>query len=89
MTQYELIVLGSGRRVTRRDPGGQARRRVAIVERLACVGGVCINRGTIPSKSCVRRCCTSRASSSGGLYGHSYRVKQTITIQDLMFRCTT
>ena len=49
---YDLLVIGSG-------PGGQKAaiqaaklgRRVAVVERRDMVGGVCINTGTIPSKT--------------------------------------
>lgn len=52
MASYELVVIGSG-------PAGhhaavqaaKLGRRVAIIERLSCVGGVCINTGTIPSKT--------------------------------------
>src|SRR6266487_1687046 len=49
---YDLLVIGSG-------PAGQRAaiqaaklgKRVAIVERKAVVGGMCINTGTIPSKT--------------------------------------
>jgi NAD(P) transhydrogenase len=52
MQQYDLVVLGSG-------PGGQraaiqaakAGKRVAVVEKLMILGGVCFNTGTIPSKT--------------------------------------
>src|SRR5580704_325142 len=52
MQQYDLVVIGSG-------PGGQrasiqaakSGKRVAVVEKHATVGGVCINTGTIPSKT--------------------------------------
>jgi len=52
MHQFDLIVVGSG-------PGGQRaatqaaklRKRVAICEMRREVGGVCINTGTIPSKT--------------------------------------
>lgn len=52
MQPYDLIVIGSG-------PGGQraaiqgvkAGKRVAVVEKQAAIGGVCINTGTIPSKT--------------------------------------
>src|ERR1700693_34808 len=88
MTEYELIVIGSG-------PAGhhaaiqaaKLGRRVALVERLSCVGGVCINTGTIPSKTLREAVLYLSGFQQRGLYGHSYRVKQTITIQDLMFRC--
>jgi NAD(P) transhydrogenase len=60
---------------------------VAIIERLRCVGGVCIKTGTIPSKTLREAVLYLSGFQQRGLYGHSYRVKQTITIQDLMFRC--
>ncbi len=49
---YDLLVIGSG-------PGGQRAsvaaaklgKRVAVVDRRGMVGGVCINTGTIPSKT--------------------------------------
>jgi NAD(P) transhydrogenase len=49
---YDLLVIGSG-------PGGQKAaiaaakldRRVAVVERPDMLGGVCVNTGTIPSKT--------------------------------------
>ena len=52
MYDYDVLVLGSG-------PGGQKAaiaaaklgRRAAVVERKTMVGGVCINTGTIPSKT--------------------------------------
>jgi NAD(P) transhydrogenase len=88
MAEYELVVIGSG-------PAGhhaaiqaaKLGRRVAIVERLACVGGVCINTGTIPSKTLREAVLYLSGFQQRGLYGHSYRVKQSITIHDLMFRC--
>ena len=52
MHDFDLVVIGSG-------PGGQKAaiaaakldRDVAIVERPAMLGGVCLNTGTIPSKT--------------------------------------
>jgi len=88
MTSYELVVIGSG-------PAGhhaaiqaaKLGRRAAIIERLSCVGGVCVNTGTIPSKTLREAVLYLSGFRQRGLYGHSYRVKQSITIQDLMFRC--
>src|SRR5882672_12053292 len=87
-SEYELVVIGSG-------PAGhhaaiqaaKLGRRAAIVERLSCVGGVCINTGTIPSKTLREAVLYLSGFQQRGLYGYSYRVKQIITIQDLMFRC--
>ena len=88
MTSYEIVVIGTG-------PAGhhaaiqaaKLGRSVAIIERLRCVGGVCINTGTIPSKTLREAVLYLSGFQQRGLYGHSYRVKQSITIRDLMFRC--
>src|SRR5690242_15804885 len=86
-THYELVVLGSG-------PGGQKAaiaaaklgHRAAIVERKHMVGGVCINTGTIPSKTLREAVLYLTGMSMRELYGASYRVKQDITVQDLLAR---
>ncbi|MBI1847754.1 MAG: Si-specific NAD(P)(+) transhydrogenase [Candidatus Rokubacteria bacterium] len=86
--RYDLIVIGSG-------PAGhhaaiQAAKlgnRVAIVERRMEVGGVCLNTGTIPSKTLREAVLYLSGYRQRGLYGQAYRTKQTITMQDLMFRC--
>jgi NAD(P) transhydrogenase len=85
--RYDLIVLGSG-------PAGQRaavaaakmRKRVAVVEARAVVGGVCINTGTIPSKTMREAVMHLSGYSYRSLYGVNYRVKQKITMDDLAFR---
>src|SRR6266511_2526182 len=87
MYEYDLLVIGSG-------PGGQKAaiaaaklgRRAAIVERTDMVGGVCINTGTIPSKTLREAIIYLTGLSQRELYGQSYRVKQDITVQDLSAR---
>ena len=84
---YDLVVIGSG-------PGGQKaaiqaaklEKRVALVERKAVVGGVCINTGTIPSKTLREAVMYLSGYRERGFYGSSYTVKQNITIEDLLFR---
>jgi NAD(P) transhydrogenase len=84
---YDLIVLGSG-------PGGQKAaiaaaklgKRVAIVDKHEMVGGVCVNTGTIPSKTLREAVLYLTGMSQRELYGASYRVKQDITITDLLAR---
>src|SRR5215468_7994319 len=84
---YDLLVIGSG-------PAGQRAaiqaakldKRVAIVERKTVVGGVCINTGTIPSKTLREAVLHLSGYRERGLYGASYTVKQNITISDLLFR---
>ena len=84
---YDLVVIGSG-------PGGQKAaiaaaklgRRVAVVERRGMVGGVCTQTGTIPSKTLREAVLYLTGYAMRGLYGESYRVKQDITVQDLLSR---
>jgi NAD(P) transhydrogenase len=87
MDSYDMIVIGSG-------PAGQKAaiaaaklgRRAAIVERRDMVGGVCINTGTIPSKTLREAVLYLTGLNQRELYGQSYRVKQEITITDLSAR---
>jgi NAD(P) transhydrogenase len=86
---YDLLVLGSG-------PGGQKAaiaaaklgKRAAIVERRHMVGGVCINTGTIPSKTLREAVLYLTGMNMRDLYGQNYRVKEDITVQDLLARTT-
>jgi NAD(P) transhydrogenase len=83
---YELLVIGSG-------PAGQKAaiqaaklgRRVAIVERRQ-LGGVSVNRGTIPSKTLREAVLYLTGLSQRAVYGESYRVKEEITVEDLSLR---
>ncbi|MFG2088497.1 MULTISPECIES: Si-specific NAD(P)(+) transhydrogenase [unclassified Spirillospora] len=87
MTDYDLLVLGSG-------PGGQRAaiaaaklgRKVAIVDRRDMIGGVCINTGTIPSKTLREAVLYLTGLNQRELYGQSYRVKDDITVTDLGMR---
>jgi NAD(P) transhydrogenase len=84
---YDMLVIGSG-------PAGQraaiqaakVNKRVALVERKAVIGGVCINTGTIPSKTLREAVLYLSGYRQHGLYGASYSVKQNITMEDLLFR---
>ena len=87
MGDYDLLVIGCG-------PGGQKAgiaaaklgRRAAVVESRDVVGGVCVNTGTIPSKSLREAVLYLTGMSQRDLYGQSYRVKEDITIEDLSRR---
>ena len=84
---FDLLVIGSG-------PAGQKaaiqaaklHRRVAIVEQQRTVGGVCINSGTIPSKTLREAVLFLTGMTQRSMYGDSYRVKDDVTIADLFFR---
>lgn len=88
MEQFDVLVIGSG-------PAGhhaaiqaaKVGRKVAICERRDVVGGVCINTGTIPSKTFREAVLYLIGYQQRGLYGPAYRVKAEITIDDLLFRC--
>jgi NAD(P) transhydrogenase len=85
--EYDLVVIGSGPAGQRAAiQGAKLGKRVAIVERKAVVGGVCINTGTIPSKTLREAVLHLSGYRERGLYGMSYTVKQHITIDDLLFR---
>ncbi|MCP4582906.1 MAG: Si-specific NAD(P)(+) transhydrogenase [candidate division Zixibacteria bacterium] len=85
---YDLIVIGSG-------PSGQKaaiaaakfNKKVAIIERKMEIGGVCINTGTIPSKTIREVVIRLTGITERAFYGQSYRVKERITIDDLLARC--
>src|SRR5512145_1114690 len=84
---YDLLVIGSGPAGQRAAiQGAKLDKRVAIVERKAVVGGVCINTGTIPSKTLREAVLHLSGYREKGLYGASYTVKQNITMDDLLFR---
>jgi NAD(P) transhydrogenase len=84
---YDLFVLGSG-------PAGQRAaiqaaklgKRAAVAEHRATVGGVCINTGTIPSKTLREAVLHLSGYRERSIYGASYTVKHDITMSDLLFR---
>ena len=84
---YDLVVIGSG-------PAGQRAavaaakmgKRVAVVEARQVVGGVCVNTGTIPSKTMREAVLHLSGYNYRSIYGVNYRVKEKITMADLAFR---
>jgi NAD(P) transhydrogenase len=87
MQPYDLIVIGSG-------PGGQraaiqgakAGKRVAIVEKQSAIGGVCINTGTIPSKTMREAVLHLSGFYSKNFFGANRAATENITMADLNFR---
>jgi NAD(P) transhydrogenase len=87
MYDYDVLVLGSG-------PGGQKAaiataklgKRAGVIERRDMIGGVCINTGTIPSKTLREAVLYLTGLSQREMYGQSYRVKEDITVTDLLSR---
>jgi NAD(P) transhydrogenase len=84
---FDCLVIGSG-------PAGQRAaiqaaklgRQAIVIEQREVVGGVCINTGTIPSKTLREAVLHLSGHRERGIYGASYQVKQNITMPDLQFR---
>src|SRR5271167_208673 len=84
---YDLIVIGSG-------PAGQKaaicaakmRKKVAVIERKRSIGGVCVNTGTIPSKTFREAVLYLSGLRQRSFYGRGYAVKDQIAMHDLVFR---
>jgi NAD(P) transhydrogenase len=82
----DLLVIGSG-------PAGQKAaiqaaklgRRVAIVEREE-IGGASANTGTIPSKTARAAIVELTGLTQRAVYGDTYRIKSTVTIEDVLWR---
>ena len=80
---YDLLVVGSG-------PGGQRAaiaaaklgHSVAIVDRRQMLGGVCINTGTIPSKTLREAVLYLTGMHQRELYGASYRATNKLRALD-------
>ena len=87
MKRYDVLVIGSG-------PSGhhaaiqaaKLGKKTAIIEKKQMVGGVCLNTGTIPSKTLREAVIYLTGLRQRTLYGSSYSVKHDITIEDLRFR---
>jgi NAD(P) transhydrogenase len=87
MQPYDLIVIGSG-------PGGQraaiqgakAGKRVAVIEKGAAVGGVCINTGTIPSKTMREAVLHLSGFYDKNFCRANHSSEAEITMADLNFR---
>src|ERR1700691_5425155 len=84
---YDLIVVGSG-------PAGQKaaicaaklRKKVAVIERKRTIGGVCVHTGTIPSKTFREAILYLSGLRQPTFYGRGYSLKETISMEDLVFR---
>lgn len=84
---YDLIVVGSG-------PAGQKaaicaaklRKKAAVVERKRTIGGVCVHTGTIPSKTFREAILYLSGLRQRSFYGRGYALKESISMEDLVFR---
>ena len=87
MEKYDFVVIGSG-------PAGQRAaiqaaklgRSVLLVEQHFLIGGACVHTGTIPSKTLREAVLYLSGWRQRGFYGRSYRVKERVTVEDLVQR---
>ncbi len=87
MKDVDLLVIGSGPSGQKAAiAGAKLGRRVAIIDRSDMVGGVCINTGTIPSKTLREAVLFLTGLAQRELYGQNYRTKDDITMADLSAR---
>lgn len=85
--EYDLIVIGSG-------PAGQKAaiqssklgKRVALVDDGAWLGGICLNTGTIPSKTLREAILYLSGFKQRFFYGKSYTAKENWNFSDLTYR---
>ncbi|MBV9746941.1 MAG: Si-specific NAD(P)(+) transhydrogenase [Acidobacteriia bacterium] len=87
MQKYDMIVIGSGPAGQRAAvQGAKCGQRVAVVEQRSIVGGVCVNTGTIPSKTMREAVLHLSGYYSQGIYGSNFRIKERVTVSDLGMR---
>ncbi len=85
--RYDLAVIGSG-------PAGQKGaiaaaklgRRVAVIDGRATIGGVCLKKGTIPSKTLREAVLYLTGFRQRAFYGEDYRLQGRIRREDLALR---
>src|SRR5213082_526537 len=86
MRHFDCIVIGTG-------PAGQKAaiqaaklgKTVVLIEKSNALGGAAINTGTIPSKALREAVLHLTGAAKRGLFGESSRIKQKITIADLIY----
>ncbi|MBU1652041.1 Si-specific NAD(P)(+) transhydrogenase [bacterium] len=86
MKQYDLLVIGSG-------PAGEKaavqaaklKKRVVCVEKGRMVGGVCVNTGTLPSKTLRETVLHYARLKRRRVYGIQVAIRDDISIPELMY----
>jgi NAD(P) transhydrogenase len=87
VSRYDLVVIGGG-------PAGEKGaaqaayfgKRVALIEATPHLGGAGVNTGTIPSKTLRETALYFSGLNQRGLYGTDYSLKDSLEIQDFMYR---
>ncbi|MBZ9815405.1 Si-specific NAD(P)(+) transhydrogenase [Mesorhizobium sp. CA7] len=84
---YDMLVIGSGPSGRRAAvQSAKLGKSVLVVDRGRRLGGVSVHTGTIPSKTLRETVLNLSGWRERGFYGRGYRVKQDISISDLVDR---
>ncbi|MCO5065727.1 MAG: Si-specific NAD(P)(+) transhydrogenase [Rhizobiaceae bacterium] len=87
MDHFDLVVIGSGPSGRRAAiQAAKLGKSVVVVDRGRRLGGVSVHTGTIPSKTLRETVLNLSGWRERGFYGRGYRVKQDISITDLVQR---
>src|ERR1700752_331414 len=87
MEHYEMLVIGSGPSGRRAAiQSAKLGRSVLVVDKGRRLGGVSVHTGTIPSKTLRGTVLKLSGRGERGFYSRGYRVKQDISIEDLVQR---
>jgi len=71
VSNYDLVVIGSGPAGQKGAfAGAKARKRVALIDHIVMIGGVCVHTGTIPSKTLRKAIFQLTAFAVKALYGN-------------------
>ena len=84
---YDMLVIGSGPSGRRAAvQSAKLGKRVLVADAGRRLGGVSVHTGTIPSKTLRETVLNLSGWRERGFYGRGYRVKQDISIGDLIER---
>jgi NAD(P) transhydrogenase len=87
MHEYDMLVIGSGPSGRRAAvQSAKLGKSVLVVDKGRRLGGVSVHTGTIPSKTLRETVLNLSGWRERGFYGRGYRVKQDISIGDLIQR---
>jgi NAD(P) transhydrogenase len=87
MQQFDMVVIGSGPSGRRAAiQSAKLGKSVLVIDKGRRLGGVSVHTGTIPSKTLRETVLNLSGWRERGFYGRGYRVKQDISIADLVQR---
>jgi NAD(P) transhydrogenase len=87
MSQYDLIVIGSGPAGAKgAEEAARLGKTVALIERAPRLGGAGINTGTVPSKTLRETAACLAGLRQRGMYGVNFNLQSGLTLGDFMYR---